>query len=122
MYRMVLPALALALAGCSSEPGKLPMATSAEKALPALEAALGAWKSGKTEAELKAQSPAIFFTDLEFQRGAKLAAYKIEGDGKPHGTGFRYDVSLTIEGGKGAKKVAYRVVTDPNTAISREDD
>jgi hypothetical protein len=122
MYRVVLPALALALIGCSSDPGTLPMAASAEKARPALEAALDAWKSGKTSAELKAQSPPVIFLDNDFERGVKLTAFKIESDGKPQGTGFRYDVSLTLEGGKGAKKVAYRVVTSPNTAISREDD
>ncbi|MBL8865302.1 MAG: hypothetical protein JNK93_07035 [Planctomycetia bacterium] len=121
MLRLLVPCLALALAGCSSS-DPLSMATTAEKSRPALDAALGGWKAGKTEAELKGQSPPVYLIDADFKRGAKLVDYKVEGDGKPHGTGFRYDVSLTIDGGKGAKKVAYRVVTEPNTAISREDD
>lgn len=120
MLRVLLPALALAIAGCSSEPATLPMATTAEKSRPALEAVLNAWKAGKTADELKAMSPPLYFIDGDFVKNSKLTDFKIEGDGRPYGTGYRYDVSLTIAGK--AKKVAYRVVTEPNTSISREDD
>ena len=119
MLRLTVPAVVLLLVGCSSG-GPLPMATTAEKSRPALVAALDGWKAGKTADELKALSPPVFFLDAEFKGGSKLADYKIEDDGRPYGTGYRYDVTLTV-GGK-AKKVAYRVVTEPNIAITREDD
>ncbi len=124
MYRYILPAVALFLTGCSSD-GPLPMATTAEKSKPVLVAALDAWKAGKSADDLKAQSPVVHFLDADLRAGAKLANYKIEDDGRPNGTGFRYDVTLTIErGGKPAspKKIAYRVVTEPQIAIAREDD
>lgn len=124
MIRRLFPLLAIAFAGCSSA-GTLPMATTAEKALPALESTLGAWKAGKTADELKAQSPPVYLLDADFSCGAKLVSFKIEDAGKPHGTGYRFDVTITVEaGGKPAtpKKVAYRVVTEPSTGISREDD
>jgi hypothetical protein len=100
------------------------MAATPESARPALEAALEAWKAGLTADALRAQSPAVNLLDDDFARGRKLVGYKIEGDGKPMGTGMRYDVSLTLQDGakpSATRKVAYRVVTEPNISISRED-
>src|SRR5688572_12246000 len=115
----VLPVVVLAAlaAGCGDKP--LPMAASPETAKPALVAVLDAWKAGKTEADLKAQSPPVIFNDADFKRGRKLTGYAIGGDGSPMGAGMRYDVTLTFDDekakakGKGTVKVAYRVVTDP---------
>ena len=124
MLRLTVPAVALFLVGCSSGE-TLPMATTAEKSRPALAAALDGWKAGKTADELKALAPPVYLNDADFRAGTKLANYKIEDDGRPYGTGYRYDVTLTVErGGKPAspKKIAYRVVTEPNIAIAREDD
>lgn len=119
--RFVLLAAALLAAGCSST-APLPMATTPAKARPALETVLAAWKAGKSPADLKALSPPAYFLDADFTRGQKLVDFKIDGDGTPTGTGLRYDVTLTLaDGGKGGKKVAYRVVTEPNTSVSRED-
>jgi hypothetical protein len=117
-------ALAVALAAGCSGTAPLPMATSPEKARPAIEAALDAWKAGTTADALRARSPAVHLLDDDFARGRKLVGYKIEGDGKPMGTGLRYDVTLTLQDGAkppATRKVAYRVVTDPNISISRED-
>lgn len=122
MFRLLIPAAALLLAGCGSD-RPLPMATTAEKARPALESALAAWKDGKTADDLVKQSPPVYVIDADFKRGAKLGGYTIDGDGRPYGTGYRFDVTLQLDGGKaGGKKLAYRVVTDPNISISREDD
>lgn len=117
-----LPLFALVIVGCGD--GTMPMATTPEKAKTALVATLDAWKAGKTADDLKKQSPPIYFVDSDFTRGRKLAEYKIEGDGNPMGTGISYEVTLTFgdDGkGRGSAKVAYRVVTDPNTSVSRED-
>lgn len=122
MRLCLLVAVALA-AGCSGT-APLPMATSPEKARPAIEAALAAWKQGKTADDLRKLSPAVHLLDDDFARGRKLAAYKIEGDGKPMGTGMRYDVTLTLQDGAkppAARKLAYRVVTEPYICVSRED-
>jgi hypothetical protein len=122
MFRVLMPAAVLLLAGCGSDQ-PLPMATTAEKARPAIEAALNAWKDGKTPDDLQKQSPAVYLLDADFKRGAKLANFTIDGDGRPYGTGYRFDVTLQLDGGKaGGKKLAYRVVTDPTVSISREDD
>lgn len=120
MLRIILPAVVLIASGCSGEPKSLPMATTAEKSRPALETVLNGWKAGKTADELKSMTPPHYFIDGDFTKGGKLSEYKIDGEGKPYGTGYRYDVTLTV-GGKN-KSVAYRVVTEPNTSISREDD
>ncbi len=110
--------------GCSSNPAPLAMATTADKARPAMENVLASWKAGKTAADLKAQSPQAYFNDADFSRGAKLVDFKIESDGTPSGTGYRFDVTIATEQpGKTAtpKKHAYRVVTEPVTSIFRED-
>jgi hypothetical protein len=119
-----VPAAALlaALAGCSdSKP--LPMATTPEAARPALQAALDAWKAGRTPEELRGQSPPVYFNDADFGRGRKLADYSIEGDGTPMGTGLSFAVTLTLQGnGKPTpRKLAYRVATQPTVSIYRED-
>ena len=124
MSRNLLPLLALALAGCGGEPPPLAMATTPEQSRAALVAALDAWKAGVTPAELAARTPAVYLLDDACSRGAKLTDYKIEGEPKVFGTGLSYALTLTLQdGGKppAARKVAYRVVTSPTVAISRED-
>ena len=117
--------IAVVCVGCSSNPAPLAMATTAEKARLAMENVLTAWKAGKSAADMKAQSPQAYFIDADFSRGAKLVDFRIENEGIPRGTGYRFDVTITTEQpGKPAspKKLAYRVVTEPATSISREDD
>ena len=48
------------------------------------------WKAGKTADELKALAPPVYLNDADFRAGTKLANYKIEDDGRPYGTGYRY--------------------------------
>lgn len=122
--RLLLPVVALALATGCSDTAPLPMATSPEKARPAIEAAFAAWKQGKTADDLRRQSPAVVLLDDDFGRGRRLVDYRIEGDGTPRGTGLRFNVVLTLQdGGKPpvTRRLAYRVVTEPNTSVSRED-
>lgn len=125
MYRIVILALALGLAGCG-DPKPPPMAGTPESSRAALVAALDGWKAGKTFQDLSSQSPPITFVDDDLNRGTKLLDYKIEGDGEARGTGYSYVVTLTLQekdgGGKGrTKKVAYTAVSEPKQAVTRED-
>lgn len=124
MRSRLLLIVTLVLATGCSDTAPLPMATSPEKARPAIDAALTAWKDGRTADDLRRQAPPVVLLDDDFVRGRKLVDYRIEGDGTPWGTGLRFDVVLTLQdGGKPpvTRKLAYRVVTEPNVSVSRED-
>jgi hypothetical protein len=118
---LVLFALGAA-GGCSAEPKPLAPATTPEASREALTAALDAWKQGKTRDDLARRSPPVYLLDDDFARGRKLADYRVEGDPKPVGTGLTYVVNLSFaDGPPAARRLAYRVVTDPTISISRED-
>ena len=124
MKRTLLPLLALALAGCRGDSPPLDMATTPEKSRAALTAAFDAWKAGATAQSLAARSPAVYLLDDSFAKGSKLLDYRIEGEPKVVGIGMTYLATLTLQDGANApatRKLAYRVVTAPNTAISREE-
>ncbi|MDB5313345.1 MAG: hypothetical protein JWO38_7547 [Gemmataceae bacterium] len=127
MYRTAAAvAAALILTGCTGDPKPLPMAATAESSRAVLVAALDGWKQSRTFQELVDQSPSLYFLDDEMKRGSKLLDYKIEGDGRPLGTGYSYVVTLTIHDRDGAKpptrkKVAYTAVTEPKNVVSLED-
>ena len=90
----------------------------------ALVAALDAWKGGATRDALLARTPPVVFADDALARGHKLIEYKFEGEPKVVGTGITYVLSLTTQDGTkppATRKLAYRVVTSPNVAISKED-
>lgn len=113
---------AVAATGCSG-PKPLAMATTAEEAGAAIRTAFDAWKAGKTPADLRAQAPPVYLTDDDFNKGRKLVDYKIEGRPVPVGTGMRFVVVFTVSDGTKTttRRHAYRVVTDPNVSISKED-
>lgn len=118
---ILAPAAALA-AGCG-DPNPPGLATTPEQSRAVLTAVLDAWKAGKNRADLKAQTPPIYFSDDAMDR-RKLTDYAIEGDGSAVGTGLRYDVTLTTQDGDkpaAQRKVAYRIVTEPNISVSKED-
>lgn len=116
------PLAALLAAGCSDS-APLPMAATPESARRAITAALDGWKEGKSADALRQLSPPVHLLDNDFEKGRKLVTYKIEGGGKPMGIGIRFDVTLSLQGGSKptTRKVSYRVVTDPNISVSRED-
>ena len=124
MKRTLFLPLVLALAGCRGESPPLDMATTPEKSRAALTAAFDAWKAGGTVQTLAAKSPPVYLVDDSFTKGSKLVEYRFEGEPKIVGTGMTYIVTLTLQDGAkpaGTRKLAYRVVTDPNIAIFRED-
>jgi len=122
---MILLSALLASVGCSGEAQPLAMATTPERSREVLILGFDAWKSGTTQKDLAKQSPPLFLGDDDYYRGWKLVDYKIDGEPKVVGTGIAYVLSLTIlEPGKSApttKKRAYRIVTEPNIAITKED-
>lgn len=120
----LLPLLALAAVGCGGDPPPLDMASTPEKSREALVAALDAWKNGATREALAAQTPPVVFADDALMKKHKLLDYKLEGEPKAVGTGYSYVVALTTQDGDKSpttRKLAYRVVTTPNIAISKED-
>jgi hypothetical protein len=124
MYRIIILAAALGLAGCGgSKPP--PMAGTPESSRAALVAALDGWKAGATYQELADRPEPLHFVDDDLNRGRKLIDYRIEGEGHPAGTGYSYVVTLTLEdrdpGKTRTKKVAYTAVTEPKRAVTRED-
>ena len=124
MHRILLPLLAVVLAGCGGDPPPLDMATTPEQSRAAFVGALDAWKAGATPESLTAKNPSVYLADENFARGVKLLDYKLEGDPVVVGTGITYVVTLTLQDGAKAantRKLAYRVVTQPNISISKED-
>ena len=119
-----MPAAALLVAAGCSEPAPLGRATTPEASRAALTAAQDGWKAGETPDTLARRSTPIHLADDDFTRGRKLADYRIEGEPKEVGTGLSYVVTLTFRDGDkpaATRRVAYRVVTEPNTAITREE-
>jgi hypothetical protein len=102
------------------------MAATPESSRAALTTALDGWKAGRTYEDLSSQVPPVFLLDDDLKRGTKLLDYQVEGDGQARGTGYSYVVTLTLQDKDGAKppakkKVAYTAVTEPRTAVTRED-
>jgi hypothetical protein len=113
-----------ALASGCGDPAPLPMAGTPESSREVLVAGLAGWKAGKSLEELNSGSSAVQFVDDDMNGGVKLIDYKIEGEPKAHGTGYRYVVTLKTQGKDGKtrdKKVAYIAVSKPKPAVSRED-
>jgi hypothetical protein len=123
MRRIIVLAVVLGLTGCSSKPPS--MAGTPESSRATLVAALDGWKAGQTSKDLSSQSPPLYFVDDDLNRGTKLLDHRIEGEGKPVGTGYSYVVVLTLQDGAEGRtltrKVAYTAVTEPKLAVTRED-
>ena len=90
-----------------------------------LDRSLEAWKGGISQKDLATGSPALFFQDDTYRRGTPLTSYAFEGEGKVVGSGMSYIVNLTLKGSgekeNKVQRVAYRVVTRPSLAVTREE-
>jgi hypothetical protein len=124
VHRIIILAAALGLTGCGGS-NPPPMAGTPESSRSALVVALDGWKGGGTYQSLSDRSPPLHFVDDDLNRGTKLLDYRIEGEGRPLGTGYSYVVTLTLRdkdaGKTRTKKVAYTAVTEPKHAVTRED-
>lgn len=113
---------AVALPGCSGEPGRAAN-VDAPRAREALKTALESWKKGETPAVLKAAKPVIVVQDMDWEGGALLVDYRVEGDGQGDTANLRVPVALTLRDAKGQdakKSVTYVVGTSPTITVFRE--
>jgi len=108
-------------AGCGDGP---PPATDPAASKQDLAAALDAWKAGGAQADLAAKKPPVQVLDRDWERGAKVVDYRIEGEGQPLGAGVQWPVELTLVDPKGKstkKRVVYVVNTGEVVSIARQD-
>ncbi|NBU77286.1 MAG: hypothetical protein EBS30_19055 [Planctomycetes bacterium] len=120
-----LTGLLLALVTGCGGPSTMGLATTPEEAKATVTTALDAWKNGTRQNDLALAKPPVYFQDDAFARGTPLSDYSIEGDGKVVGAGISFVVNLSLKGDGSkdnrSRKVAYRVVTRPNRAVTREE-
>jgi hypothetical protein len=117
----ILGSWVICLLGCGGDENRpMAMATTPEKAKQVIEEVMEAWKSGKTKEDLRSLSPPRYLQDDDFFTGKKITNYKFIGEPKVLGTGMNFVIELTLQDGK-TKKLGYRVVTEPNIAVTRED-
>ena len=114
----------MALVGCGGQ-STMDLATTPEESRATLTRSLEAWKGGISQKDLSTGSPALFFQDDTYRRGTPLTSYAFEGEGKVVGSGMSYIVNLTLKGSgekeNKVQRVAYRVVTRPSLAVTREE-
>ncbi len=111
--------IVIACAGCTS---RLPPPTDPDEARSALQAALDTWKRGEAPDTLKERRPPIQFTDLQWEKGAKLVDYAIAA-AEPRGLAMRITVKLSLEAKGGQRREAttvYTAETQPRIVIVPE--
>ncbi len=91
-----------------------------DKAAAVIEAALSAWKEGKSCDDLRKLSPPIHVADERWNGGATITSYTI-GEGKPFGPSTRFEVTLEGPPPIGTKKATYTVSTQPAISIALGD-
>ena len=91
-----------------------------DKAAAVIEAALSAWKEGKSCDDLRKLSPPIHVADERWHGGATITSYTI-GEGKPFGPSTRFEVTLEGPPPIGTKKATYTVSTQPAISIALGD-
>jgi hypothetical protein len=112
--------LALGAAGCGTSASPADRADGGK----ALQAALDAWKGGKTPGDLEKQTPSIHVSDGDWKSGYALESYKAD-EGKLVGADLNYAVVLEMKDPKGkatTKNVVYAVSTHPQLLVLRQDD
>lgn len=124
-YQVLMIVIAGSIATGCGGPSTMELATTPLEAKTTIALALDAWKNGALQTDLAHAKPPVFFQDDAFTKGTPLTGYSIEGEGKVVGAGISFVVNLSLkgDGSKGSKPctVAYRVVTRPNRAITREE-
>jgi hypothetical protein len=110
------------MVGCGGQ-STLDMATTPAEAKTTITEALDSWKKGVSQKDLSERKPPLYLQDNSYAKGTQLVDYSFENEGKVVGTGMSYIVNLKLKGeGEGkTRRVAYRVVTTPNRAVTLED-
>lgn len=113
----------LTFPGCSSSGSPHPVDPS--RAREALKTALDEWKGGKSPRSLSSSATPMTVQDFDWESGAKLVDYQIQGDGEPVDANLRIKVKLNLSGVKGKAKngektVTYLVGTSPSVTVFRD--
>lgn len=110
----------LTFSGCS---GSSAHAVDSPRARDALIAALDHWKNGDAPASVASMT----IQDFEWERGARLLGYELQGDGQARGANLSVKVKLTLAPGPGKsngknieKSVYYLVGTSPSVTVFRD--
>jgi hypothetical protein len=101
----VLSLVAVAAAGCGQG---LPPQTDVKQARAALDAALDAWKGGKSAESLRGREPPVDFSDPAWEKGTRLAKYEVEKE-ETFGLSARFTVKLYLgeRAGQNPRRVVY---------------
>jgi hypothetical protein len=118
-----LPAVVLAMlaSGCSGDPRAA--AVDPARAREALVQVLERWERGGRPTDLKSASPSITVQDFDWDAGARLVRFRVEGEGRDDDANLRIPVELTLRGPNGrevARRVTYVVGTSPSITVFRE--
>ena len=116
---LVVVATAVAASGCGSG---VAHPVDPDRAMTALKTALDAWKDGKDPESLKTSDTPMVVQDMEWQSGAKLVDYQVEGDGSPADANLnvRVKLNLTAKGKKVQRDAHYLVTTSPAVTVFRD--
>jgi hypothetical protein len=113
---------ALAAVGCGGKTDALARPKSAADLRPNLEAALEAWKSGKTPDSLNDQTPPIKVTDSAWKGGQQIESYTIVNN-KPAGDRAQlFTVKLSFRQPKREQEVNYVVSGNDPVYVFRDTD
>jgi hypothetical protein len=95
----------------------------AEQAGPALRTALEAWKSGKSEGELRNQKPPIIMNEDDWRSGKRLVDFKMDPAGALFGRQVRWRVQIKLQEPSGKtvdRQATYIIDTAPRLVIVRD--
>jgi hypothetical protein len=109
----------LACAGCTPS---LPPPTDPKEARAALTTALDTWQRGDAPQTLQERTPPIQFSDLHWDKGARLLKYEIASEER-RGLAMRVTVKLSLESKDGNQREAttvYTAETQPRIVIVPE--
>jgi hypothetical protein len=108
------------LSGCGQ---RLAENVSPDEAGDALRNALGAWKEGKTPANLEGQQPSIIMNELDWSSGNRLLDFKMNDAGSLDGRQVRWVVQMKLQDKNGKvsdRKATYIIDTIPRIVIVRD--
>jgi hypothetical protein len=88
-----------------------------------LRTALGAWKDGKTRADLEGQQPSIIMNEGDWDSTNRLLEFKMDDSGRLDGRQMRWVVQIKLQDKNGKvsdKKATYIIDTIPRIVIVRD--
>ena len=108
--------------GCGGNPGE-EHRVDAVNARNILEEVLTSWQKGETPESWRQHSPEVVVQDLDWQQGAKLKAFEIQGPGEAVDANLHCQVKVTLEDAQKKetqRTVKYLVGTSPVLTVFRE--